>query len=122
LLTWLGVLLSGILGTSTAPASFAELDRADTPAGYLARVLINKSPFPGERGYLSEADTQGTMFAILWVLHSRVHLIPHGYTQQQVAGVRSTNPHWQCRHCAAGSAGAGVIVQNRPLPSPLTSG
>ena len=81
------LMLCGLLGASAA--TFAKLDRADTTTGYLARLLINETPFPGERGYESEADTQAAMLAILWVLHSRIHLIPEGYTQRQVAGVQS---------------------------------
>ena len=81
--------LSGVMSASAASAPFAQLERADTKAGYLARLLINETPFPGERAYTSEAQTQEAMLAILWVLHSRIHLIPQGYTQQQVAGVRS---------------------------------
>jgi hypothetical protein len=67
---------------------FVVLDPPDSKSGYLASLLINESPFPGERGYLSEANTQNTMLAILWVLHSRLRLIPRGYTQQEVAGAR----------------------------------
>jgi len=74
----------------TAPV-FAELDRADTTSGYLARLLINETAFPGERAYLSEADSKSAMLAVLWVLHSRIEKIPHGYRQEQVAGVRSTD-------------------------------
>jgi hypothetical protein len=76
-------------GRALAAASFVEMDRPDTTSGYLARLLINEVPFPGERAYESEADSQVAMLQILWVLHSRIHLIPKGYTQQQVAGVRS---------------------------------
>jgi hypothetical protein len=72
-------------------APFVELDRADTPSGYLARLLINEVPFPGERAYESEANTQAAMVQILWVLHCRICIIPTGYMQQQVAGVRSSN-------------------------------
>jgi hypothetical protein len=72
-------------------SSFAVLDGPDTTSGYLARLLINETPFPGERAYESEADTKGAMFEILWVLHSRIYLIPDRYTQQQVAGVKSQN-------------------------------
>ncbi len=68
---------------------FARLDKADTPSGYLARLLINEVSFPGERAYISETDTKNAMNEILWVLHSRIHLIPAGYTQQQIAGLRS---------------------------------
>lgn len=67
----------------------AKLDAATTKPGYLARLLINETPFPGERGWLSEEDTQGAMLAILWVLHSRIHHVPPGYRQEQVAAVRS---------------------------------
>jgi hypothetical protein len=76
---------------SQESSPFAELDRPDTTTGYLARLLINEVPFPGERAYESEADTKGAMFEILWVLHSRIYLIPDRYTQQQVAGVKSQN-------------------------------
>jgi hypothetical protein len=74
-----------------ATAGFVQIEPANTTNGYVARLLINESPFPGERGYVSETDTKGAMLQILWVLHSRLHLIPAGYRQQQVAGVRSTD-------------------------------
>ncbi len=76
-------------GPVLAQKSFVNLDPATTKTGYLARLLINESAFPGERGYLSETDTQASMLAILWVLDCRLHTIPKGYTQKQVAGVRS---------------------------------
>jgi hypothetical protein len=81
-------LLLGVFNTGRG-AEFAVLDGPQTPSGYLARLLINEVPFPGERAFESEADSQQAMFQILWVLHSRIHHIPPGYTQQQVAGVRS---------------------------------
>lgn len=87
----LALALGGVVSASAASRPFARLDPADTPAGYLARLLINETPFPGERGYQSEADTRAAMLAILWVLYSRIALIPEGYTQQEVAGVRSTD-------------------------------
>jgi hypothetical protein len=71
--------------------TFVVLDPPETQTGYLASLLINESPFPGERGYVSEANSQSTMLAILWVLHSRLQLIPQGYTQKEVAGVNSDN-------------------------------
>ena len=74
-----------------AAQPFARLEPADTPGGYLARLLINEVPFPGENAYESEADTRAAMFEILWVLNSRIHHIPAGYTQRQVAGVSSDN-------------------------------
>jgi hypothetical protein len=79
--------------TTTGPAQvsspFVQLDRSNTTSGYLASLLINEVPFPGERAYVSEADTKNAMLQILWVLDSRIHQIPPGYLQQQVAGVRS---------------------------------
>jgi len=90
-LIWLMLGLSGILGASAAAGPFAELDRPDTTSGYLARLLINEAPFPGERAYESEADSRAAMVQILWVLHARICLIPKGYRQAEVAGVQSKN-------------------------------
>src|SRR5687768_13671222 len=59
--------------------------------GYICRLLINEVPFPGERGYTSEADTMLAMEGLLRVLDARLRHIPPGYTQQQVAGVRASN-------------------------------
>jgi len=86
---FLALVLSTIIGSSAASAQFVQFGRPDTTAGYLARLLVNETPFPGERAYESEADTKGAMLQVLWVLHSRLRFIPKGYTQQQVAGVRS---------------------------------
>ena len=72
-------------------ADFARLEPATSAAGYLARLLANESPFPGERGFVSEADTKATMLSILWVLHARMNHIPEGYTQMQIASIRSQN-------------------------------
>jgi len=72
-------------------STFVRLDPANTASGYLARLLINEIPFPGERAYVSEAETQGAMVEILGVLHSRLRQIPAGYRQEHVAGVRSAH-------------------------------
>jgi hypothetical protein len=61
----------------------------ETANGYLARLLINENPFPGERGYVSVEDTKTGMRQVLWVLHGRMHLIPPGYTQVEIAAIRS---------------------------------
>lgn len=93
-LTWtlmLALLLVTATGPAQTPSPFVQLDRPTTTAGYLASLLINEVPFPGERAYVSEADTREAMLQILWVLDSRIHQIPPGYLQQQVAGVRSQN-------------------------------
>jgi hypothetical protein len=70
-------------------AEFAQMDSAQTVSGYLARLLINEVPFPGERAYVSEVETRTAMLQILWVLHSRLRIIPPGYRQEQIAGVRA---------------------------------
>ena len=83
------------LGAASACAcaaeEFAKLEPISAPAGYLARLLVNEAPFPGERGYVSEEDTKATMLSILWVLHSRMNFIPPGYRQEQIAASRSSN-------------------------------
>ncbi len=66
-----------------------KLPAADTCRGIrCALLLINETPFPGERYWVSEEDTKGAMLAILWVLESRLKHIPEGYTQEQVAAQR----------------------------------
>jgi hypothetical protein len=64
---------------------------ATDPAGYLARLLINEVPFPGERGYISEEDTKATMRALVLVIDSRIRRIPPGYRRSEVAYVDSDN-------------------------------
>jgi len=59
--------------------------------GYVCRLLINEVPFPGERGYTSEADTMLAMEGLLRVLDARLKHIPPPYTQEQIAAVRSGN-------------------------------
>ena len=71
--------------------TFATLDSPSSEAGYLARLLINEAPFPGERGYVSVANTKATMLQILWVLDSRINEIPAGYRQEHIASVRTTD-------------------------------
>jgi len=80
------LLLPIILGGSAARD--VQLPPSDTVPGYVALLLINETPFPGERGWVSEADTKGAMLAILWVLESRLRHIPEGYRQEQVAAQR----------------------------------
>ena len=80
------------LAVSALPGAAAPgvaLLPATDPAGYLARLLINESAFPGERGYVSEADTQTTMKALLLVLDARIHRIPPGYTREEIADTAS---------------------------------
>jgi hypothetical protein len=88
------LLLAGLAllaGLSMARAATVELAPVDTPAGYLARLLINETPFPGERFWTSEEDTCAAQSAIIWVLRHRLRDIPPGYTQRQVAAITSGN-------------------------------
>ncbi len=75
-----------LLGGGVAHGAVA-LKSATTDAGYIARILLNEAPFPGEKGWISEKDTQGAMLSILWVLHGRIHHIPSGYRQVHIAAV-----------------------------------
>ncbi len=58
-------------------------------AGYLARLLINEVPFPGEGGYKSVEDSKIAMTQILWVIHCRRQQIPPGYLQEHIANIAS---------------------------------
>src|SRR5688572_3872827 len=80
-----------LLANSSAQTAseFVRIDPPNTVSGYLARLIINEVPFPSERAYVSEAETQAAMLQILWVLHGRLRLIPPGYRQEHVAGVRA---------------------------------
>ncbi len=69
----------------------ADLLPATDPGGYVARLLINEVPFPGEHGYVSEEDTMAAMRALLLVLDSRIHQVPAGYRRAEVAAVDSDN-------------------------------
>lgn len=72
-----------------APA--VDFPAADTAEGYIGRLLINEAPFPGERGFVSEADSKASMEQILWVLECRMHFIPAGYRQREIALVDTSN-------------------------------
>lgn len=68
------------------PVLGAELlPPASTTEGYVARLLVNEVPFPGERGYRSEADTMAAMEQLLMVLDGRLENVPDPYSQQQIA-------------------------------------
>ncbi|MGA0367966.1 MAG: hypothetical protein ACO3N7_00780 [Kiritimatiellia bacterium] len=71
------------------PAGNVSLQPATSREGYLARLLLNEAPFPGERGWSSEADTKACMLQILHVLDARLNHIPPGYTQKQLAAIQT---------------------------------
>ncbi len=65
------------------------LSDATKTEGYLARVLINEIPFPGEPSYQSELDSKSAMCSILYVLDSRINQIPNGYSREEIANTYS---------------------------------
>lgn len=73
-----------------APAG-VELPPSGDPAGYIARLLINEVPFPGEQGYVSEANSRSAMLAVLWVVESRLRHTPGGYTPGEVSAEGAEN-------------------------------
>ena len=87
----LAVLAILLAGPAAGAMPYAGLEPPAAAAGYLARLLINEAPFPGERGYVSEEDTKAAMLSVLWVLHSRMNHIPAGYKQEEIAAIRSQN-------------------------------
>jgi hypothetical protein len=86
----LGLILAVLLGR---PASAANVELASPASteGYVARLLINETPFPGERGWESEADSKNAMRQILLVLDARLKHIPPRYTQRQIASVQTND-------------------------------
>jgi hypothetical protein len=80
-----------LCGTLSASAATIPLPPAQAPEGYIARLLINEVPFPGEHGYISEEDTKAAMRQILAVLANRTFNIPADYKQVHIAGVTTTN-------------------------------
>ena len=87
----IALLLMSFMMLAVEAEDFATLKPKASKDGYVARLLINEAPFPGERGWQSESDTKSTMLAILWVLHSRINYIPSGYRQSQIAAVKTTD-------------------------------
>jgi hypothetical protein len=88
----LPLLLPAATGGDGSPGRPAvTLDPADSVSGYIARLLINETPFPGERKWVSQQDTRAAMLSILWVLHGRIHCIPAGYRQEQIAAIKTRN-------------------------------
>jgi hypothetical protein len=68
-----------------------NMPSAQAPEGYIARLVINEVPFPGEHGYVSEEDSKTAMKQILAVLANRTFNIPANYKQVHIAGVSTTN-------------------------------
>ena len=80
-----------MVGGATAAPAAVKLPAATNTAGYVCRLLINEVPFPGERSYRSEADTQATMEALLFVLDGRLRRVPKPYKQAQIAATTAND-------------------------------
>lgn len=76
---------------NAADAETGEAARDISPSRYLAALLINEVPFPGEPRFKNAEDTRAAMQAILWVIECRRAQVPQGYTRHQVAATASTN-------------------------------
>ena len=87
---WLAALSTCLLAALTSTAT-VTLAPATSERGYVARLLINETPFPGERGWESEADSKDAMRQILLVLDARLNHIPERYTQKQIATVQTSD-------------------------------
>jgi len=61
------ICFSGWALLSGMAAPKVTLMPATEPGGYIAHLLINETPFPGERGFVSEEDSKATMRALLLV-------------------------------------------------------
>ena len=75
----------------TAQSAPVTLPAKNTPTGYVALLLVNEVPFPGDTAYVSEQNSKHAMVEILAVLENRLHAIPRPYTQREVAGIRTRN-------------------------------
>ena len=81
--------LLAVIGGTTAGAANVSIPSPAKPEGYLALLLLNEIPFPGERGFRSEQDSKLAMLSILLVLDSRINHIPPRYSRSQLAATAS---------------------------------
>lgn len=74
-----------------APSHAGNVDfpSFSSEAGYLATLLVNETAFPGERGYVSEANSKQAMDNILLVLDARMRFVPPPYQRVQIAQTSS---------------------------------
>jgi len=86
-------LLLNLAAIAFGPVLFAgvTLPSRQSTEGFIAYLLINESPFPGEKAYRSESDTMRAMESILNVLVSRLVFVPVPYRQTDVASVQTDN-------------------------------
>lgn len=80
-----------LTGTPIRLTAAVSLPSPQNEIGFIAYLLINEAPFPGERAYVSEADTMQAMDSILNVLVARMVYVPVPYRQRDVAAVTTDN-------------------------------
>ncbi len=113
----LSILFSFCQPAAAQDAKPAEVDGVEYVTGYLARLMINENPFPGEKGYKSMDDSKIGMVQILWVVHCRIKHIPPGYRQEHVANVKSEDiidiitAQGQCDGFYRDEEGRAVVAQ-----------
>lgn len=85
--------MAGLLSVMLPGAAWpgVVLAPADEPAGYVARLIINETAFPGERGYVGEQDSMAAMRSLVLVLDSRINRVPPGYRREEIADTASSN-------------------------------
>ncbi len=89
-LTVITLALSIVVGPSVMAETFVRFDRPDTTAPATWPGCWQTRPLSQASGPMKARPTPNWRCCrVLWVLHSRIHFIPKGYTQPQVAGVRS---------------------------------
>ncbi len=84
-----GILIIVLILFTNLSCAATLLQPTSTKSGYVARLLINEVPFPGESGWVSESNTKAAMLSILWVLDSRINHVPPGYSQTELAVVKT---------------------------------
>jgi hypothetical protein len=77
--------------SGTVLSGTVSLPSPQSTEGFIAHLLINEAPFPGEQAYRNEADTMRAMESILNVLVSRLVFVPTPYRQVEVASVKTDN-------------------------------
>lgn len=73
----------------TFSAFSLDIPSPQTTEGFIAYLLINEVPFPGEKAYRNKNDSKDAMMTILTVLDNRLRHIPSGYTQKEIAAIRA---------------------------------
>jgi len=115
------LLLCGVclVTSSSMVANNVTFPSFQSEAGYLATLLVNEVSFPGERGYISEADAKRAMANILLVLDARIKYVPVPYKRVEIAQTSSAKlldvmtaggVHGQIEGFYRDGSGAAVVV------------